>query len=128
MKQSDDDLKGLSRREALQKLASLSAYTAPTVVALLTPSISHSQGSALPPETPECGYGGAHYSGVLGANSNASSVGGDATNENPPGYWSPNNGRGRGGEWIPPGDGWGGSSDHGEYNSFAPDTAADCGE
>lgn len=122
MSKPDQPAKPMSRREALERLAKLSAYTAPTVVALLTPSLSAAQGSALPPETPQCDPNtGAHYNGVLGANSNASVVGGDAANANPPGYWSPTNG------WMPPGDGWS-TGDHGEYNKFSPDTSADCGQ
>jgi len=38
----------LKRREALKKLAKLSAYSAPTVTVLLSSSLSHAQGSGVP--------------------------------------------------------------------------------
>lgn len=117
----DDELGALSRREALEKLVKLSAYAAPAVTALLTPTVSHATGSSIPQGDPVCNNStGSHYEGALGANNNANVVGGDAPNGT--GYNDPVNG------WVPPGDGWGGNSDHGLfYSSFNQDTAADCG-
>ena len=38
----------INRREALKTLAKLSAYSAPTITTLLSPTLSHAQGSGVP--------------------------------------------------------------------------------
>lgn len=51
---SDNDLKTVDRRDALKRLAKLSAYTAPAVVTLLHASSSFAQGSGVPAGS-QCG-------------------------------------------------------------------------
>ena len=80
-----DDSVNISRREALERLAKLSVYTAPTVTTLLNPKLSYAMGSGIPGDPNnnpnECTTAnGAHN--LLGVDNSASEVQGDVANDN----------------------------------------------
>lgn len=96
-------LQDTSRREALAKLAKMTAYSTPAVVTLLTPQLSHAQ-SSIAPGNPNCFGGGWHT-----ANGADSNPGSDNFDANSGGFFGLLFG------------------DNGFFNSSGNDTGTDCG-